>query len=243
MEIQNKHVVITGGASGIGLELVRQLAPDNHMSIIARPSSGLCDLRRTFPDVAVYEADLSDLKAVERAADALASACGPIDLLINNAAVQNTPRFTDTDFRYESIQREIDVNFTSVCALVHLLLPNLMQSRKALIVNVNSGLALAPKADSAVYCATKGALNIFSQSLAYQLEGSTVGVKQVFLPLVDTAMTKGRGRGKLPPEVAARDIIEGLSSSRTNIDIGKVKVLRLIQRIAPSVANRIMKAA
>ncbi len=243
MEIQNKHIVITGGASGLGLELLRQLATNNNISVIARPSAGLLALRDGFPDVAIYEADLADLGAVERAADALVKSGKPIDVLINNAAVQYTPRFTDPDFRYETVSREIDINFTSICALVHLLLPNLMQSEPALIVNINSGLALAPKADSAVYCATKGALNIFSQSLAYQLQGSNVGVKQVFLPLVDTGMTAGRGNGKLQPEKVASEIIRGLSSSRANIDIGKVKALRLLQRVAPSLAARIMKAA
>lgn len=243
MEIRHKHIALTGGASGLGLELLRQLAKDNRVSVIARPSSGLDGMRKDFPEVATYEADFSDLTAVEAAADALAKNGLPIDVLINNAAVQNTPRLTDRDFRYETIRREIDINFTSVCALVHLLLPNLMQSQSSMIVNINSGLALAPKADSAIYCATKGALNIFSQSLAYQLENSSVSVKQAFLPLVDTPMTKGRGTGKLSPQEAAVAIIEGLSKPHTNIDVGKVKALRLIQRISPSLANRIMKAA
>lgn len=243
MDIQNKHFVITGGASGLGLELLRQLVTDNMISVIARPSVGLTALRENFPDISIYEADLADLGAVERAADALVKSDQPIDVLINNAAVQYTPRFTDTDFRYETIRRQIDVNFTSVCALVHLLLPNLMGAERTLIVNINSGLALAPKTDSAVYCATKGALNIFSQSLAYQLEDTNVDVKQVFLPLVDTAMTTGRGSGKLQPDKVASDIIRGLSSSRANIDISKVRILRILQRIAPSLAARIMKAA
>ncbi|MEP3296025.1 MAG: SDR family NAD(P)-dependent oxidoreductase [Litoreibacter sp.] len=243
MDIQDKHIVITGGASGLGLELLRQLVTDNMISVIGRPSAGLIALRDNFPNVAIYEADLSDLSAVERAADALVKTDKPIDVLINNAAVQYTPRFTDADFRYETIRREIDVNFTSICALVHLLLPNLMGSQPAMIVNINSGLALAPKTDSAIYCATKGALNIFSQSLAYQLEGTNIEVKQVFLPLVDTAMTAGRGSRKLPPEWVARDIIRGLSSSRANIDIGKVRALRVLLRIAPSLAARIMKVA
>jgi uncharacterized oxidoreductase len=243
MEIQNKHIVITGGASGLGLELLRQFVTDNQMSVIARPSAGLNVLRDDFPEVAIYEADLAELGAVERAANVLVKTGQPIDVLINNAAVQYTPRFTDADFRYETIRREIDINFTSICALVHFLLPNLMHSEPALIVNINSGLALVPKADSAIYCATKGALNIFSQSLAYQLEGSNVDVKQVFLPLVDTAMTAGRGSGKPSPEKVASDIIRELSSPRANIDIGRVRVLRFLQRIAPSLAARIMKAA
>ncbi len=243
MEIENKHIVITGGASGVGLELVRQLQSANRVSVIARPSSALDALRAAFPKVDIHEADLSDQHAVETAADNLARTGGEIDILINNAAVQYMPRFTDPEFRFETIRREIDVNFTAPCTLVHLLLPNLMHEGPAFIVNINSGLGLVPKTDSAVYCATKAALNSFSQSLAYQLEDSKIEVKQVFLPLVDTAMTKGRGSGKISAQRAAEETIKGFCSSRMTIDIGKIRTLRMLLRIAPSVAAKIMKAA
>lgn len=242
MNLVGKHIVITGAASGLGLELLKQLHDDNEISVIARPSAGLDDLRRSLPDVHVYEADLADLQSVETAADLLIRSGRKIDVLINNAAVQYTPHFLAEDFRYETIRREIDINFTSPCSLVYLLLPNLLQSSPSMIVNINSGLGLVPKTGSAVYCATKGALNIFSQSLAYQLEDSNIEVKQVFLPLVDTAMTKGRGAAKISAEQAATEIIRGMRKSGANIDVGKVKLLRLIQRISPTLAQKIMKA-
>ena len=242
MNIVGKHVVITGGASGIGLELVRRLYPNNEISIIARPSAGLENLRNTFERVAIYEADLADLNAVEAAADRFVKTEKKIDVLINNAAVQYTPHFLDDDFRFETIKREIDINLTSVCTLIYLLMPNLLQCSPSMILNMNSGLALAPKTGSAVYCATKGALNILSQSLQYQLENTNIEVKQAFLPLVDTPMTEGRGKGKLSVEKAAADIIQGMSKKSPNIDIGKVKLLRILLRLAPTLAQKIMKA-
>ena len=242
MNIVGKHIVITGGASGLGLHLLKQLHDDNEISIIARASTGLEDLRRSFHRVTIYEADLADLESVERAADLLVRSEKKIDILINNAAVQYTPHFLDENFRYETIRREIDTNFTSVCSLIHLLLPNLLQSNPSMIVNINSGLGLVPKTSSAVYCATKGALNILSQSLSYQLEDTNIEVKQVFLPLIDTAMTKGRGKARMSAEKAAAQIIRGLQSPAANIYIGKVKLLRLIQRLSPRLAQNIMKA-
>lgn len=243
MNITGKHIVITGAASGVGLELLKQLQPENEISVIARPSTGLETLRRTLPCVDVHEADLADLASVETAADQLVRSGRKIDVLINNAAVQYTPHFLAEDFRYETIRRQIDINFTSVCSLIYLLLPSLLQSRPSLIVNINSGLGLVPKTGSAVYCGTKGALNIFSQSLAHQLEDTNIRVKQVFLPLVDTAMTRGRGKAKLPPERAAAAIIRGMQSPSPNIDIGKTRLLRLIQRLSPRLAQTIMKEA
>lgn len=242
MNIAGKHIVITGGASGLGLALVRQLYELNEITVIARASNGLERLRDKFERVTIVEANFSDLKSVETAADILARSGKKIDILINNAAVQHTPRFIDDDFRYETIKREIDVNFTSVCVLIYLLMPNLLQSKPSVILNINSGLGLVPKTSSAVYCATKGALNILSQSLVHQLANTNVAVKQVFLPLVDTAMTKSRGSGKLPADKVAGDIIRQMSSPRSEINIGKVKMLRLVHRLSPSLARQIMKA-
>lgn len=242
MVVRAKHILITGGASGVGLELVKQLYEHNRISVIARPSSGLNDLRRTFERITVYQADLSDIRAVEKAADDIVKADEKVDILINNAAVQHTPLFIDENFRYETIKHEIDVNFTSICCLIHLLLPVLLQDKPSTILTINSGLGFVPKTSSAVYCATKGALNIFSQSLRHQLEHTNIGVKQVFLPLVDTEMTRGRGTSKLSADEAATKIIDSLGSSRADVDIGKVRFLRLMTRVAPSLARRLMKA-
>lgn len=241
MELKNKHIVITGAASGIGLMLLQHLERDNQISVICRPSDGLEKLRKTYPNAAVYQANLADIGSVESAANDLAKTAGSIDILINNAAVQYTPRFTDSNFQYATIRREIDTNFTSVCTLTYLLLPALMAAKRAVILNVNSGLGLTPKTDSAVYCATKGAMNLFSQSLGYQLETTTVTVSQAFLPLVDTKMTKGRGRGKITPQQAVSEILNGLKADKNVINVGKVKLLRILLRLAPRTAARILK--
>ncbi|MGD2167653.1 MAG: SDR family NAD(P)-dependent oxidoreductase, partial [Gammaproteobacteria bacterium] len=155
----------------------------------------------------------------------------------------HTPTFLDQDFSYESIYSEIGVNFMAVCSLTCLLLPALMHDRDAAIVNVNSGLALVPKKASAVYCATKAAVNVFSQSLRYQLEQTDVRVYQAFVPLVATPMTEGRGGDKMSATDAADAIIRGIERNVFDHDIGQIRLLRTLSRIAPGLANRIMKAA
>ncbi|NOY72666.1 MAG: SDR family NAD(P)-dependent oxidoreductase [Gammaproteobacteria bacterium] len=241
MKINNKRIVITGGTSGIGYEMVRYLCPDNEVIVISKNTNKLNELSLKFDGVTTYQADLSKTGDIETVADIIIKRYESIDILINNAAVQYTATVMDEKFRYESISYEIALNFTSICNMTYLLLPALLHKEKAVIMNVNSGLGLTPKTSSAIYCATKGALNIFSQSLRYQLEKTNISVQQAFLELVDTAMTKGRGKNKTPPEVAARKIIYGIERDIPDHDIGKVKLLRALLRLFPSIAQRIMK--
>ena len=163
--------------------------------------------------------------------------------LINNAAVQYTPTFIDSNFKFESINDEITTNLTALCSLCYLLLPMLNRQHSAVILNVNSGLALVPKTTSDIYCATKGALNIFSHSLRHQLKNTPVQVLQAFLPLVDTPMTEGRGKSKMTIEKVSTEIIKGIENTILDHDIGKVKFLRLLNRLLPSLAQKIMKGS
>ncbi len=242
MKFHNKRIVITGGTSGIGLELAKRLAKDNHIIVISRKGQLPKELLADHYSVQLYHANLANKIELESVVDHIRRQFASIDVLINNAAIQCTPEFLSDNFNYDCIQTEIDVNFTAVCHLSYLFLPMLMEADSAQIVNVNSGLAIAPKRGSAVYCATKSALDSFSKSLSYQLESTNVEVRQVFLPLVKTAMTEGRGTGKLQASDVANRIVCSAVRKISIIDIGKVRLLRLINYIAPPLARRIMKA-
>lgn len=241
MKLINKKILITGATSGIGLKLVEKLYQHNDIYIIARNKIKINELQTRFPKIVTYQADFSNIDELQLVAKKLNYDLNSLDVLINNAAVQYTPSFIDEDFTFNSINDEITTNFTSICCLCYLLLPLLSQPHNALILNVNSGLAIAPKTTSAVYCATKAALNTFSQSLRYQLKNTRIQVLQAFLPLVDTAMTKGRGTSKMSVDKVSTEIIKGLEKTIVDHDIGKVKFLRVINRLLPSIAKEIMR--
>ena len=109
------------------------------------------------------------------------------------------------------------------------------------IVNVTSGLALAPKAASAPYCASKAALRSHSQALRWQLRATPVRVVEALPPLVRTEMTAGRNDGAMEPAACAQQIVRGLRNDRTEIYVGKAQLLRIIMRVAPSLGRRIMR--
>jgi len=241
MQLINKKILITGATSGIGLKLVEKLCPNNKLFIIARNQNKINELQINFPDVVAYKADFKNIVQLQDVVKKLNLVTQDLDVLINNAAVQYTPTFIDSDFKFESIHDEITTNFTALCSLCYLLLPILNRQHNAVILNVNSGLALVPKTTSAIYCASKGALNIFSQSLRHQLKNTQVQVLQAFLPVVDTEMTEGRGKSKMTTEKVSTEIIKGIENTILDHDIGKVKFLRLINRLLPSLAQKIMR--
>ncbi|OCQ23072.1 short-chain dehydrogenase [Pseudoalteromonas luteoviolacea] len=242
MNLVNKVIVITGGTSGIGRQLVSLLCDDNTIIVVARPSERLTKLEKAHQNIHVFSADLSESTLYKGLAQKIQQMFPVIDVLINNAAIQNTPTFTETHFNYDTIEREINVNLNAICSLSYLLLPNLMSAiENAIILNINSGLSLVPKKSSAIYCACKAAMNAFSQSLNYQLEHTNVKVLQAFLPLVDTPMTSGRESTKLTSKQAAIEIIKGLEKQSTINDIGKVKLLRILIALSPSLAKKLLK--
>ena len=241
MRLKNKRILITGGTSGIGLETVKLLCQENEVIIISRNGTLPNVMPEPYKPIALYHADLAIPAELEEVADKISREYASIDILVNNAAVQFLPEFLADNFNYDGIHREIQINFTSVCQLTYLMLPLLDKSINAVILNVNSGLALAPKKSSAIYCATKAALNVFSQSLSYQLENTRISVQQAFLPLVDTHMTEGRGTGKLSASFAAKRLILGIETSKTINDIGKAKILRLLMRFFPRLGLRLMR--
>lgn len=235
-------MLITGGTAGIGRALTRQLHREGHRVIVAaRDKIKLAGLQGEFPGVIAYQCDLSARRQVESLADNIVQNHPDLSILVNNAGIQNTPAFLDQDFSYDSIDNEMTINFLAPVWLTSLLLPLLVKQEQGAVVNVSSALVLAPKTTSAIYSASKAAIHSFSQSLRYQLEGTNILSIEAFMPLVDTAMTRGRGSGKVTPEYAAGQIIKGIKSARSEIYIGKTKLIRGLMRISPTLVKGILK--
>lgn len=240
MDLSRRRIVLSGGTSGIGRELAKLLAPDNHVIVLARPSSRSRQLAAEIPGIEIMDADLAEPGSVAAAGRELAGG-EPLDGLINCAAVQNRPLLAAPDFDPAGLVPEIAVNLTAPCLLTAYLLPGLLRRDRAFIMNVNSGLGLVPKTESAVYCGTKGGLNIFTLALRNQLAGTPVRVQQAFLPLVETPMTAGRDGAMLAARDVARQIISSIRQGTPDTYIGKVRWLRRINRLSPSLARHIMR--
>lgn len=247
MNLTGRTVVVTGGTRGVGRALTRQLVElDAHVVAVGRDPGGVADLAAEYGDrVSAEVVDLSDPDAVDEFSDGLAHRHPGVSVVINNAGVQNLSDFLTADPPHirTVLRRELAVNLDAVITLSTGLLPHLRDQPSAAIVNISSGLAIIPKPSAPVYCATKAAVRTFTRALRYQCEDSApqVRVIDVILPLVDTDMTAGRGRGKISPAESARAVIDGIRRERAEIYVGKARLLPTLMRVAPSLGYRALR--
>lgn len=242
MKLVDTHMLITGGTAGIGLALARKAEERGaRVTVCGRSRERLDEARSVLSESAcAVSCDVSDGEQHAALFEEARAAHGPIDVLVNNAGVQQLMDFTDPT-QQRQIALEAAVNFTAPMLLTEAALPQLLERPSAAVVNVTSGLALSPKASSPVYCATKAGVRSFSRALRWQLEDTNVHVVEVLPPLVDTEMTEGRGRGKITPEQVAAETLRGLARGRDEVYVGKTKLLRFVRMLSEWLAGRITR--
>ncbi|MBE9008553.1 SDR family NAD(P)-dependent oxidoreductase [Fortiea sp. LEGE XX443] len=246
MKLSKQTVLVTGGSAGIGFELARKFKQHNNRVIICgRNAEQLLKAAQEIGDIETIQCDLAQEADIYALVETLKNKVGKLSILVNNAGVQLNYNFiqADPELTLKDIDWEIDVNLNAALKLTMLCLPLLRQQPQSAIVNMSSGLAIAPKRNAPVYCATKAALHIFSKALRYQMEDNApnVAVYEAVLPLVDTNMTRGRGKGKIPPKQVAQEVFEAIERDKYEIHVGKVKLLVLIHRILPQLAEKILR--
>jgi len=242
MQLSKNIIFITGGSSGIGLALAKVfLELRNTVIICGRNLEKLEVVKNKYPGIHTIQCDITKGDEVRLALEKTESDFNGLNILINNAGVQYNYDFHGDNNALKNIDDEININFLAQVKLTKLSLPFLMKQPESAIINVSSGLGIVPKESAPIYCATKAAMHIFSKSLRYQLEKTPVKVFEIIPPLVDTDMTRGRGKGKISPETLAEEVINSLKKNNYEIRVGKVKVLFLLNRFLPSLAEKILR--
>ena len=240
MKLTGNKVIITGATAGIGEALLGKLVEhDNQVVAVGIKAQKLKELSETDKRIIPFACDLSKKENLDRLILFIEQEHPDTNILINNAGIQFNYHFEKEPQLLGKIEQEINVNFLAPLKLIALLIPTLKSNDNAAIVNVSSGLGLVPKRQAPVYCGTKAGIHIFSKSLRYQLEG--IKVFEIIPPLVDTQMTEGRGKGKIRPEALADEFIGAFKKDQYEINIGKVKLLKLLNRLVPAIAEKIMR--
>lgn len=213
MKLTNNKILITGGATGIGLGLAERFIKENNTVIICgRRESAL----KAVPNVISRVCDVSVEADRTALYEWIKNEHPDLNVLVNNAGVQNWMNVTDEDF-YEKAGNEIDIN---VLAPVHLTSLFLQLPSLDTIINVTSGLAFTPFSKVPVYCATKAFLRSFTISLRHLLKGK-VEVIEMIPPAINTGLGGHGVHDNLPP---VSDFVEAvfaqLKEGKTELTFG-----------------------
>lgn len=234
-------VLITGGSSGIGLALARQMAARGDTVIICgRSAEKLAAASLQIPQLTAIQCDIT--RAEDRADlhREIAARFAGLSMLVNNAGVAQRYLLAQADDLEGRIVAEWQTNFLAPVLLTRQLLPQLTVNRGT-VVNVSSGLAYAPLAIEPSYCASKAALHSMTQSMRVQLADLGVRVVEIFYPAVDTPFQAGHAPANaMQPEEAAAIALRGLSRGKAEIRVGMANSLFIISRLMPARAVRLL---
>ena len=217
-DLQNKLVLITGGASGVGLECARHFARlGAHLLLIGRRNEQLIAATKTLQQefdirAASLAGDVRHSKFAQKAVDyAHKTLNSCIDILINNAGSIFRGEFTQTDD--EQWQEVIDTNLNGVFYFSRAVV-NQMQDGGA-IVNISSTCGSRASVGLAAYCSSKGAVNMLTKTMALELAPRKINVNGVAPGAINSPMLFS----KHPSDISEAHIVK---RNKTSIPIGAI---------------------
>lgn len=181
--LNNKNAIITGGSDGIGLAIAKELASQGaNILLIGRNKNRLETVSKELEPlggkVEFLSADLSDIEGIKNLAENILTIFPKIDILVNNAGMGRFVSFEEMDLNL--LDMHINLNVKAPYLLTKCLYPSL-QENKGNILNISSYFAdrMLPGRKSTAYSLTKGALNSFTKSLAFEVGKDGVRVNAI----------------------------------------------------------------
>lgn len=248
MKLSGNVILITGGTSGIGFELTKELLKKGNTVIITgRSQEKLDKVKKQFPKVHIIQSDVSSAKNIELLRDQVTKDFPDLNILINNAGIMKEINFHQ-NLPLEALTEEVHINFEGPVRMSMAFLPHLQKKAAAAIVNVSSGLAFVPLPISPVYCATKAAIHSFSLSLRAQMKNSSVKIFELAPPATQTELLGHmnpedmKGISVMKVEDMVRHALESMEQDVFEIRPGQSNQLKFMSRLAPQfILNQLSK--
>lgn len=245
MELKNSTILITGGTSGIGLELVKQLTEQGaNIIITGRKLEALNETKKQFPNVRTFQSDVSKPQDIEQLYKDVTSQFPDLNIIINNAGQMRLIDLQDTSVDLVNINREIAVNLTGTIQMVHQFLPHLLKQKSAGIINVTSAIAFMPYAVAPIYSATKTGVRFYTQALRQQLADTNVKVFELIPTGTNTNLQNDwvmppNPRMMMDADKLVHAVIKDLKRDKPELKPGIVGVIKLLSRFIPNTLMRV----
>jgi uncharacterized oxidoreductase len=223
MNLSNNKILITGGASGIGYQMAERFIQEGNTAIICgRREVTLAEAAQKLPGLMTRVCDLTVDQERVALYQWIADEHADLNVLVNNAGIQNWMSITDADF-FERARQEITTNIE---APLHLTSLFLALSSLTTILNVTSGLSFVPLTKAPVYSATKAFFHSYTLSLRHLLKARNIEVIEVIPPALNTDLG-GKGLHDYAPPVSEfiTSIFEQLAAGKTSLTFGFTEML------------------
>ncbi|EED31185.1 oxidoreductase, short chain dehydrogenase/reductase family [gamma proteobacterium NOR5-3] len=192
-DLTGKTAIVTGGNSGIGYATAKKLSESGAKVLITGRREDALEKASNELGVSAFVADQSDLAATDRLASYARTELGPIDILFINAGVFSAAPIEQlSETQFDAI---MDINFKGAFFTLQKLLPVLRDG--ASVINLSSINAYTGMPNTAVYGASKAALNSLTRTAASELAPRGIRVNAVNPGPVQTEIF---GKSGLPPE-------------------------------------------
>ena len=176
--LADKHAVVTGGGSGIGLSIAQQLERSGaQVTIMGRNAQKLEHAAESMEKAGVVSIDVSDAKAVKQAFTKAVDAFGPVAILVNNAGIAETAPFQKIDLTLW--QRVFETNVTGTFLCTQQVYDTMRKDNSGRIINIASTSGLRGYPYTAAYTASKHAVIGLTRTLAIECAGKDVTVNAV----------------------------------------------------------------
>lgn len=258
MNVKGKTIVVTGGGSGMGRELVLELAKRGaRVAAVDINKEAVLETARLAPEskekISTHVVNITEREAIEKLVDEVKEFHGTVDGIINNAGIIQ-PFIDVNDLGYDKIDQVMNVNFYGTLYMVKSFLPELLKRPEAHILNVASMGGFLPVPGQSIYGASKAAVKLMTEGLHSELTDTNVGVTIAFPGAIKTNImknskverkattdTSGKEYKLTLADDAAKIMIDAIESNAYRVMVGNdAKMMDRMYRVMPKKAAAII---
>jgi uncharacterized oxidoreductase len=238
MHFSNRTILITGGATGIGFALAKDLASRNNTVIITgRRLEKLQEAKKMVPGLQFFQGDVSDPASIDSLFAQLKQEGIVLDTVFNNAGVLELWNILEHAIPTADLFHKIGTNLAGPIAVTQSFIRQANHKKRNYIINITTEAAIMPVPILPLYSSSKAGLSAFTKALRIQLDDSAFSVIEIVPPAVESKMTTEDMKNKtrlVRPDLFAQQVISSIEAGKLEFaPSSNARALKIMRRFFP----------